>query len=291
MRFATSDRAAGPRRRAARRLARALAAAAVACTAAAARPAWSQVQAGLELDVADAYLWRGLVRSEGRVAQLGAHGGMRFGAARLSAGAWTSLQWGRGGIAGFNDLGAGERGVSELNWWAEVALATDAADARIGLVRYDYRGSGASARRTGADDTHEIFVRLAAPRLPLTPSGVLWMDGDRADGAFLETSLTASLPLLPLYGNLDLIGTLGASLGQERNPANAAESFVAERRGVTYVDLAAAAQLGAGAWAFRGALHYQLNRDGVTRRVAPARTSGHTVRLEVGVGIRIGRAG
>lgn len=240
----------------------------------------AQVDVGAHVEWRSGYVWRGLVRSAGQVLQAGAFGDVRRGALRLAAGAWGSMQAGRGQAGDFNDRGTPERGLSEVNWWAEAGTAGERLELQAGISWLDYRGAGAATRRASTDDSHEFYARLTLPRLPLAPSGVVWLDRDRADGAFVEGTLTAPLPLLPMYANLDVSVSAGASLGQERNPARPGETFVAERRGVSYLDFGVAVSAAAGV---RLALHYQVNRDRLTRAVAPGRSSGHLLWIEAGV--------
>jgi len=247
-------------------------------------PAAAQVVLGGDLDWNGNYVWRGLVRSGGQVLQGGAYAQFALGAVTLAAGGWTNLQLSGGGPGAWNDGGAGQHAFTEADAWAEMRWATEPVDLRLGVVHYEYHGRDSVARRTASDDTQELYARLTGPRLPLTPTVAVWWDVNRAKGGFVEGSLTAPLPLVPMFANLDVIATAGASLGQERNPADASETFVAERRGVTYVGLALAANLAAGPVTARMTLHAQLNLDDATRQVSLTRLSRHLVWLGVGLG-------
>jgi len=272
---------------------RGFAVAAALCCLVTARPHSVSAQAaiGVDLDWNGNYVWRGLVRSNGQVLQGGLFAQVGLGAVSLSGGSWTSLQLSSAEPGDWNDGGAGRLGWTELDWWGEVGVVTEPLDLRLGLVHYDYGGRDAVARRTTNDDTQELYARLTGSRLPLTPSAVAWWDVTRAKGGFVEGSLTAPLPLVPMFANLDVIATAGASLGQERDPADASETFVAERRGVTYVGLALAANLASGPVTARMTLHAQLNLDDATRRVSITRSSRRLVWMGIGLGYarRMGR--
>ncbi len=239
---------------------------------AASSPLRAQVSAGLDLDWNGTYVWHGLVRSPAEVLQGGVYARLGLGPASLAAGGWTNLQLRRGRPGDWTERDDDCWIVTETNGWAELGLAGEQLDLRLGAVHYDYCGTGAPAQRTTRDDTQELYARLTASRLPLTPSLIAWWDVNRARGGFVEASLTAPLPLVPMFANLDVITTAGASLGQERDPTDAAETFVAERRGLTYVDLGMAANVALGSASARLSLHVQFNLDDAARRFGPARS-------------------
>lgn len=244
--------------------------------------AWAQPSLGVDVQVADRYMWRGITRSQTWVAQPSILGSWFFPCLEtsmlgvsVSAGAWANWQIARAGASELSDLAPGRRGISEVDLWLEGAAHHDLFDFAAGVVRYIYPATDSGALRTRTDNTTELYARLRLPRVPwVKPSLVTWVDVARVKGVYIEASATTGLKLFPTGANLDVGATAGLSLGQERMVTRPFQGFNSERPGLTYLELVLGPSVGLGPVRIAVDWHPQWSFDDLTRRAS--RTPGLT---------------
>jgi len=196
--------------------------------------AYAQVYAGLDATLTSPYVWRGITRANGWVAQPEGFLSAKAGGGFLSAGAWASYELGAAGPNDMSDLGAGRAGLAELDYWGQANWSLGLFQASLGGIRYTFRGTAPTAGRTRADNTTELYVDVRATSKYIVPAVALWLDVDRVRGAYLEASATVPLlanPLAPPFIALITRVAVGYTLGQE-------DAYFT-RAGVTHVDLSA----------------------------------------------------
>lgn len=204
------------------------------------RCAYTQVYLGLDAALSSPYVWRGITRANGWVAQPEAFLSVRVGRGFLSGGAWASYELGQAAPDDLSDLGPGGIGLAELNYWGQATWSLGLMQAALGGIRYSFRGTAPSGR-TSADNTTELYVDVRAISKYIVPGVALWVDVDRVRGAYVEGSATVPLlanPLAAPFIGLITRAAVGYTLGQEVNTGDPAEGAYFSRAGVTHVDLA-----------------------------------------------------
>lgn len=204
------------------------------------RSAHPQVYLGLDAALSSSYVWRGVTRASGWVAQPEAFLSLKAGGGFLSGGAWASYELGQASPDDLSDLGPGGAGLAELNYWGQAAWSLGLIQAAVGGIRYTFRGTALSGR-TRVDNTTELYVDVRAISKYIVPGVVLWLDVDRVHGAYLEGSATVPLlanPLAAPFIGLITRAAVGYTLGQELNPGDSAHGAYFARAGVTHLDLA-----------------------------------------------------
>jgi hypothetical protein len=220
--------------------ARLLAGAAVLCALGPSRRTAAQVYLGLDATLSSPYVWRGITRANGWVAQPEGFISVKAGGGFLSSGVWTSYELGRAGPADLSDLGTGQTGLAEVNYWGQATWSAGLMQAALGGIRYTFRGTAPAAGRTRADNTTELYVDLRATSKYVVPGVALWVDVDRVRGAYIEGSATVPLlanPLAAPFIGLITRAAVGYTLGQEVNTQDPAQGAYFTRAGVTHVDL------------------------------------------------------
>src|SRR5881628_2698136 len=205
-----------------------------------ATPVSAQVYLGLDATLSSPYVWRGVTRANGWVAQPEGFVSMKAGGGFVSAGVWASYELDHAGPNDLSDLGTGRAGLAEVNYWGQATWSLGLMQAALGGIRYTFRGTAPTAGRTRADNTTELYVDVRATSKYIVPGVVLWLDVDRVRGAYLEGSATVPLlanPLAAPFIGLITRAAVGYTLGQEVNTRDPAQGGYFTRAGVTHVDL------------------------------------------------------
>jgi hypothetical protein len=193
----------------------------------------AQVYAGLDATLTSPYVWRGITRANGWIAQPEGFLSVKAGGGFLSAGAWASYELGEAGPNDLSDLGPGHAGLAELDYWGQADWSLGLFQASLGGIRYTFRGTAPLAGRTRADNTTELYVAVRATSKYIVPAVALWLDVDRVRGAYVEGSATVPLLANPLAAPFIALVTraaVGYTVGQE--------GVYFTRAGITHVDLA-----------------------------------------------------
>ena len=80
---------------------------------------YAQAYLGLDATLSSPYVWRGVTRANGWVVQPEAFVSLKAGGGFLSGGAWASYELGNAGPNDLSDLGTGNAGLAELNYWGQ----------------------------------------------------------------------------------------------------------------------------------------------------------------------------
>jgi len=235
-------------------------------------PAGAQAYVGADAVVSSPYVWRGVTRANGWVAQPEGFVSVKVGGGFLSGGAWASYELGPAGPGDLSDLGTGQAGLAEVNYWGQATRSLGLMQAALGGIRYAFRGAAPGAGRTRADNTTELYVDLRATSKYIVPAVAMWLDVDRVRGAYLEASATVPVlanPLAQPFIGVITRAAVGYSLGQEVNNRDPTQRGYFARAGVTHVDLAVSGDvtlhpLGV-ATVFRLEGHTQFSADDATR--------------------------
>jgi len=254
-------------------------------------------QVGLNLDavVSSAYVWRGVTRVSGWVAQPEGFLSVKLGGAFLAGGAWASYELKRAGPGDLSDLGTGQSGLAEVNYWGQATWSLGLVQAALGGIRYTFRGTAPGARRTRADNTTELYADLRATSKYIVPGVAVWLDVDRVRGAYIEGSAAVPLlanPLAKPFIALITRAAVGYSLGQEVNTGDPTQLAYFARAGVTHLDLALSGDVTLHPLRVPTVLrlegHVQFSTDDATRptsaRPSDARRSG---KLWAGLALRL----
>jgi len=204
------------------------------------RPATAQLSLGLDAALGSPYVWRGVTRANGWVVQPEGFVSVKAAGGFLSGGAWASYELGHAGPDDLSDLGTGQTGLAEANYWGQATWSVGLVQAALGAIRYTFRGNAPAAGRTRADNTTELYVDVRATSKYIVPGVALWLDVDRVRGAYIEGSATVPLlanPLAAPFIALITRAAVGYTLGQEANTRDPAQGAYFTRAGVTHVDL------------------------------------------------------
>src|SRR6058998_1111884 len=191
-------------------------------------PACAQVYLGLDATLSSPYVWRGVTRANGWVAQPEGFVSVKAGGGFLAAGAWASYE-------------LGHAGPDEVNYWGQATWSLGLVQAALGGIRYMFRGTAPTAGRTRADNTTELYVELRGTSKYVVPGVAVWLDVDRVRGAYLEGSATVPLlanPLAAPFIALITRAAVGYTLGQEVNTQDPSQGAYFARAGVTHLDFA-----------------------------------------------------
>ena len=245
----------------------------------------AQAYLGLDATLSSPYVWRGVTRANGWVVQPEAFVSLKAGGGFLSGGAWASYELGNAGPNDLSDLGTGNAGLAELNYWGQANWSLGLIQASLGGIRYTFRGTAPTAGRTRADNTTELYVDLRGTSKYVVPGLALWLDVDRVQGAYLEGSVTVPVLANPLAAPFIVLITraaVGYTLGQDVNSEDSSQGAYFARAGVTHMDLAVSTDVTLRplrvptVLRFEG--HVQFSTDDATRpssaRPSDARRSG-----------------
>lgn len=242
----------------------------------------AQAYLGVDATLASPYVWRGLTRANGWVVQPEGFAAVKAGGTFFSAGTWASYELGAAGPSALTDLGTGQSGLAEVDYWAQAARAIGFIQAGVGGIRYTFRGTATGAGRTRADNTTELYATLRATSKYIVPGLAAWVDVDHVRGTYLEGSAEVPVlanPLAQPFIALITRATLGYTLGQEVNSINPTEGAYFARAGVTHLDLAASGDLTVRALGAPAVVrvegHVQFNVDDATRRASADPSGAH----------------
>jgi hypothetical protein len=260
-------------------------------------PAAAQLSARVDLTTSNRYVWHGLSRAGGLVAQPSLAAGLRLDRLSLEAGAAAHYELDHVAAGELSETGTGARHLGEADLWGKVALELGPIRLHSGVARYLFRGDPGAGGIGPERNTTEVYAALSATGTYLNPSLEAWWDVDRVRGAYLQGS--ASLPLLgwpfPPYMFAFVDGDVGLNLGQGPNTARPGELANFAGRGVTHVGVGVAVELraarvsGLGWTSLALGLRSQLDFDDATRFNGAGRRSDGTVWAWAGVTILTGR--
>ena len=249
--------------------------------------ACTQVYLGLDATLSSPYVWRGVTRANGWVAQPEGFVSVKAGGGFLAAGAWASYELGHAGPDDLSDLGLGHAGLAELNYWGQATWSLGLVQAALGGIRYTFRGTAPTAGRTRADNTTELYMELRGTSKYVVPGVTVWLDVDRVRGAYVEGSFTVPVlanPLAKPFVALITRATVGYTVGQE-------DAYFA-RAGVTHLDLAVSTDVTVRPLRMPTVLrlegHVQFSTDNATRPIS-ARPSdaGRSGKLWAALSLRL----
>lgn len=261
-------------------------------------PAAAQVYLGIDATLASPYVWRGLTRANGWVVQPEGFATVKTGGTFFSGGTWASYELGAAGPTDLSDLGAGQSGLAEVDYWGQAARSIGLFQATLGGIRYTFRGTAPGAGRTRADNTTELFATFRGTSKYIVPGLAVWVDVDHVRGTYVEGSAEVPLlanPLAQPFIAFITRATLGYTLGQEVNSSDSTQGAYFARGGVTHLDLAASGDLTVHALGRPAVVrlegHVQFNADDATRRAsAPTSQAGRSAKLWAALALRVSGA-
>jgi hypothetical protein len=262
----------------------------------AAPPAAAQFSTRADLSVGGRYVWHGVSRAAGLVAQPSLAVGLRTRGVSVEGGAALHYELDRASSGELSETGAGDRHLGERDVWGRASFVLGPTRLHAGVVRYDFRGDAAQGGVGSARNTTEVFASLSATSRYLNPTFEAWWDVERVHGAFLRASF--DLPVLgwpfPPYAFVFVQGEMGLNVGQGPNPVRPGELANFAKRGITHVGLGLGTEVRAGRLGGLGAAtltfgaRSQLNVDAATKADGPGRTRDFVVWLWTGMTIVLG---
>ena len=261
----------------------------------AASPAAAQLSARTDLSAGGRYVWHGVSRAAGLVAQPSLAVELRVHRVALQSGAALHYELDRVSSGELSETGAiGGRHLGEQDLWGQASLVLGPTRLRAGLVRYVFRGDSGSGGVGPARNTTELFASLSTTSRYLNPTFEAWWDVERVHGAFLRASL--DVPVLgwpfPPYAFVFVQTEMGLNVGQGPNPARPGELANFASRGITHVGLGFGTEVRAGrSTTLAFGARSQVNTDDATKADGPGRTRDFVVWLWTGVTIVLGDNG
>ena len=263
---------------------------------AAAPPVTAQLSARADVSAGGRYVWHGISRATGLVAQPSLAMGFRLPRLSLEGGAVLHYELDRVSAGELSETGAGDRHLGEEDFWGRAALVIGPTRLNAGVVRYVFRGAPAQGGVGSARNTTEIYAALSTTSRYVNPTLEAWWDVERVRGAFLRASV--DLPVLgwpfPPYAFVFVQGEMGLNVGQGPNAARPAELSNFDARGPTHVGLGMGTELracrlsGIGWTTFALGLRSQLNLDDATRIAGTGRKRDVNVWLWTGITVVLG---
>jgi hypothetical protein len=256
----------------------------------------AQISSGASTTLATRYVWRGITRVSGWVAQPAAWVAIRGAPTQLSVSGWGNWESGTAGSGDLSQRGIGRRGFGEADLDVAVSQELGAIEVAAGWTRYTFHGDSARAGRSSSDNTSELFVRIGWHGSTVTPFSLAACDVDRVRGCYFDVG--APLPIFATSEPrarliLSIEPTAGWSQGEGPNSGDPAQLSNFAGNGLTHVDLPFVTQMqfsgGTLEPAFSLAAHLQWCADGATR-ITDATGSTTRVKfwLEVGATIAAG---
>jgi len=262
----------------------------------AAAPAGAQLSARADLSAGGRYVWHGVSRSAGIVAQPSVAAGFRFDRLSIEGGAVLHYELDSVSTGELSQTGAGNRHLGEEDFWGRASLNLGPTRLDAGVVRYVFRGDSAQGGMGPDRNTTEVFVSLATTSRYLNPTLEAWFDVERVRGTFLRASF--DVPVLgwpfPPYAFVFVQGEMGVNIGQGPNPARPEDLANFGRTGVTHLGLGLGTDLrvgrlsGIGSATLGFGARSQLNIDPATRFDGAGHTQDFIVWLWTGVTIVLG---
>jgi hypothetical protein len=263
---------------------------------AAASPAAAQLSARADVSAGGRYVWHGLSRAAGLVAQPSLAVGLRFSRFSVEGGAVLHYELDRVSAGELSETGTGDRHLGEEDFWGRASLVVGPARLHAGVVRYVFRGDPAQGGVGRARNTTEVYAALSTTSRYVNPSLEAWWDVERVRGALLRASF--DLPVLgwpfPPYAFVFVQGDMGLNVGQGPNPARPGELANFAARGITHVGLGLGTEVRAGrvpgiGWATLAAgVRSQLNLDDATRVDGTGRNRDFSAWLWTGMTVVLG---
>lgn len=234
----------------------------------AAAPAAAQ-EIGVDAAFNSRYEWRGATLTNNFVMQPDAWITFGAGNASITAGGWANVELGayddpNDDISSNGTAGAG---MTEFDWWGEVAFPVGVATLTGGATGYIYTGDASDgALLTDDNNTTEIYGKADFDVL-LSPSFAIFYDVDKVKGAYMEFGVSRGLPL----GTTELtLGALaGVSAGQGVNDDDPNELANFRDDGLTHFDFSAEVSFGAGPLSITPTVHMIWGQDNWTKWTSP----------------------
>ena len=262
----------------------------------AAPPAAAQLSARTDLSAGGRYVWHGISRAAGLVAQPSLAVGLRIHGFSLESGAVLHYELDRVSAGELSETGAGGRHLGEEDLWERASLLVGPTRLDAGVVRYRFRGDPGTGGLGPARNTTEVYAALSISSSYLNPSLEAWWDVERVRGAFLRAAF--DLPVLgwpfPPYAFAFVQGDMGLNVGQGPNPARPGELANFAGRGITHVGLGAGAEVrarrvaGIGWATLAFGVRSQLNLDDATRVNGTGRNRDFLAWLWTGITVVVG---
>jgi hypothetical protein len=256
----------------------------------AAAPAAAQLSARADVSAGGRYVWHGVSRAAGLVAQPSLAVGLRLRTFSLESGAVLHYELDRVSAGELSETGAGDRHLGEQDFWARASLVVGPTRLHAGVVRYVFRGDPTRGGLGRARNTTELYAALSATS-GVNSSLEAWLDVERVRGAFLRASL--DLPVLgwpfPPYAFGFVEGDVGLNVGQGPNPARPGELANFAGRGITHVGVGMGAEVRTGRLSGIGwttlavGVRSQLNVDDATRVNGAGRNRDFSAWLWTGI--------
>jgi hypothetical protein len=262
----------------------------------AASPAAAQLSARADVSVGGRYVWHGLSRAAGLVAQPSLAVGLRLSRFSVDGGAVLHYELDRVSAGELSETGMGDRHLGEEDFWGRASLIVGPTRLHAGVVRYVFRGDPARGGVGRARNTTEVYAALSTTGRYVNPSFEAWWDVERVRGALLRASF--DLPVLgwpfPPYAFVFVQGDMGLNVGQGPNPARPGELANFAGRGLTHVGLGVGTEVRARrvpgiGWATLAAgVRSQLNLDDATRVDGTGRNRDFNAWLWTGMTVLLG---
>jgi hypothetical protein len=228
-----------------------------------AAPATAQFSGRADVTAGGRYVWHGISRAGGLVAQPSIAVGLMVRSISLEGGAVLHYELDRALPGELSESGAGGPRLGEEDFWGRASVTLGSARLQSGVVRYRFRGGSGAGGIGPARNTTEVYAALSKLSSTFNPALEAWWDVDRVHGAFLRASV--DVPIVgwpfPPYRFAFVEGDAGLNLGQS--------NFA--RRGVTHVGLGVGAEMrltrlpGIGLSTLAFGVRSQLNLDDATR--------------------------
>jgi Bacterial protein of unknown function (Gcw_chp) len=234
----------------------------------------AQAEVGADLALYSSYVWRGLSLTNKPVAEPAVYLTFPAGKASVTVGGWTNFDLGKyddvendisesGGLSAFN--------LSEFDPYAEVSFPVGKATLTGGLTGYIYPNDVDEAPNGGLGsdaNTWEIYGK-ASFEVPLSPEFSIYYDVDKIKGAYMEGSVSHSLPVGEnLSVDVGALAGLSAGQGIPDDP-DTDESFNFADDGLTHVDLSAGLPLTAGQFSITPEFHFVIGVDDAVKVTGP----------------------
>jgi hypothetical protein len=253
-----------------------------------AAPVHGQTEFGVDLDLFNSYVWRGLSLTNKPVLQPGVWMAFAAGRTSITVGGWGNIDLGsyddpnddiaEGGGTSFN--------LSEFDPYAEVSIPVGNATLTGGVTGYVYPNDEDAPNDVGLltsdANTVEIYGKLGFDS-PFSPELSIYYDVDKVQGAYIEAGASYSLAASENV-SIDFGALAGFSAGQSvPDDPLSDESARFANDGFTHLDLSAGIPFSAGAVSITPVLHFQISGDDFTKFTAP--TDDGDVKLWGGVSL------